>query len=131
MATAQHTMQSYEVMGGQSLKAALAKAERRNKIRAFMLVAPLLLFITFTFLAPIVRMMYFSFDNPVVVETFPKTIEALDSWNPTGAPTPEGHLQTWGVDPDAVRVGLPGIRRGDLPRQQGAHHRQGGYALEL
>ena len=88
MATAQHTMQSYEVMGGQSLKAALAKAERRNKIRAFILVAPLLLFITFTFLAPIVRMMYFSFDNPVIIDTFPKTIDALDSWNPTGAPTP-------------------------------------------
>ena len=88
MATAQQSMQPYEVMGGQSLKAALAKAERRNKIRAFMLVVPLLLFIAFAFLAPIVRMMYFSFDNPTVVEYFPKTVAALESWDPSGAPTP-------------------------------------------
>lgn len=88
MATAQQTMQTYEVMGGQSLKAALARAERRNKIRAFMLVAPLLLFIGFAFLAPIVRMMYYSVDNPTVVEYFPKTVEALQQWDPTGAPTP-------------------------------------------
>ena len=83
MATAQQTMHTYEVMGGQSLKAALAKAERRNKIRAFMLVVPLLVFIAFAFLAPIVRMMYFSFENPVIVETFPKTVAALaDSRGP-------------------------------------------------
>ena len=88
MATAQPTADSFEVMGGQSLKAALAKAERRNKIRAFMLVVPLLVFIAFTFLAPIVRMMYFSFDNPVVVQNFPKTVAALQDWDPTGAPTP-------------------------------------------
>ncbi len=88
MATAQQTMQSYEVVGGQSLKAALAKAERRNKIRAFLLVLPLLLFIAFTFLAPIVRMTYFSFDNPVIVGIFPKTVAALEDWDPTGAPTP-------------------------------------------
>lgn len=88
MATAQHTMQSYEVMGGQSLKAALAKAERKNKIRAFLLVVPLLVYISFTFLAPLVRMMYFSFDNPVIAELFPKTIAALQDWDPAGAPTP-------------------------------------------
>lgn len=81
-------MQSYEVMGGQSLKAALAKAERKNKIRAFLLVVPLLAYISFTFLAPLVRMMYFSFDNPVIAELFPKTIAALQDWDPAGAPTP-------------------------------------------
>jgi putative spermidine/putrescine transport system permease protein len=88
MATAQDTTQSFEVMGGQSLKAALAAAERRNKIRAFLLVVPLLVFITFTFLAPIARMMYFSFDNPVIIKYFPKTIAALQDWDPAGAPTP-------------------------------------------
>jgi putative spermidine/putrescine transport system permease protein len=71
MATAQDTTQSFEVMGGQSL-----------------LVVPLLVFITFTFLAPIARMMYFSFDNPVIIKYFPKTIAALQDWDPAGAPTP-------------------------------------------
>ncbi len=88
MTTTQESTQSLEVMGGQSLKAALAKAERRNKIRAFLLVAPLLLFIIFTFLAPSVRMMYFSFDNPVIINLFPNTIAALQDWDPAGAPTP-------------------------------------------
>ena len=88
MTTAQESTQPLEVLGGQSLKAALAKAERRNKIRALLLVAPLLLFITVTFLAPIVRMMYFSFDNPVVINIFPNTIAALQDWDPNGAPTP-------------------------------------------
>jgi putative spermidine/putrescine transport system permease protein len=88
MTTAQETTQPLEVMGGQGLKAALATAERRNKIRAFLLVAPLLLFIIFTFLAPIVRMMYFSFDNPVIINLFPNTIAALQDWDPAGAPTP-------------------------------------------
>ena len=88
MTTAQESTQPLEVMGGQNLKAALAKAERRNKIRAFLLVAPLLLFIIFTFLAPIVRMMYFSFDNPVIINLFPNTIAALQDWDPAGAPTP-------------------------------------------
>ncbi len=92
MATAEHSLQSGEVMGGQSLKAALAKAERRNKIRAFLLVVPLLLFIAFTFLAPVVQMMYFSFDNPVIIEKLPKTIAALQDWDPSGAPTPPEHV---------------------------------------
>ena len=54
MATAQEALpQQYQVVGGQDLKAALARAERRNKIRAMLLVVPLLLFIGFTFIAPI------------------------------------------------------------------------------
>ena len=88
MTTAQETTQPLEVMGGQSLKAALAKAERKNKIRAFLLVLPLLVFIILTFLAPIARMMFFSFDNPVIINLFPNTIAALQDWDPTGAPTP-------------------------------------------
>jgi putative spermidine/putrescine transport system permease protein len=87
MAMAQASGQ-IEVIGGASLKAALARAERRNKLRAMALVAPLLLFICFTFMAPLVRMMYYSFDNPVVHEYFPKTLAALDEWDPAGAPTP-------------------------------------------
>ncbi|MHC4519332.1 MAG: ABC transporter permease, partial [Planctomycetota bacterium] len=77
-----------EVVGGASLKTALARAERRNKLRAMALVAPLLIFICFAFMAPIVRMMFYSFENPVVHEIFPKTLAALEEWDPSGAPTP-------------------------------------------
>ena len=82
----------YQVAGGMSLKAALAKAERRNKIRAFLLVVPLFVFIAFTFLAPIAQMMFRSIDNPVVAERLPKTLAALDAWDPAGAPTPPEHV---------------------------------------
>ena len=78
----------YQVAGGRSLKAALARAERRNKLKALLLVAPLFVFIAFTFLAPIARMMYFSVDNPVVADNFPGTLAELNEWDPTGAPTP-------------------------------------------
>jgi putative spermidine/putrescine transport system permease protein len=81
-------VQTFQVAEGRSLKAALAKAERRNKIRAFVLVLPLLLFISFTFLAPIAQMMFRSIDNPVVAEVFPQTLKVLEEWNPGGAPTP-------------------------------------------
>jgi len=87
MATA-YAMDQNEVIGGETLKAALARAERRNKLRAMALVAPLFLFICFAFMAPIARMAIYSFDNPIVSETFPKTLAVLDEWDPTGAPTP-------------------------------------------
>ncbi|HSS65393.1 MAG TPA: ABC transporter permease, partial [Gammaproteobacteria bacterium] len=80
--------QTFHVAEGMSLKSALAKAERRNKIRAFLLVVPLLLFVSFTFLAPIAQMMFRSVDNPVVAEVFPETLKALEEWDPGGAPTP-------------------------------------------
>jgi putative spermidine/putrescine transport system permease protein len=80
--------QTFHVAEGMSLKAALAKAERRNKIRAFLLVLPLLVFISFTFLAPIAQMLFRSIDNPVVAEVFPETLKVLDEWDPGGAPTP-------------------------------------------
>ncbi len=51
-------------------------------------MVPLLLFISFTFLAPIAQMMWRSVDNPVVAQVFPETLKVLKDWNPGGAPTP-------------------------------------------
>ena len=42
---------------GKPLKAALRQALRREKIRALVLIAPLLLFVLLTFVAPIVDML--------------------------------------------------------------------------
>ena len=83
-----HAANVYQVAGGMSLKAALAKAERRNKVRAFLLVVPLFVFISFTFLAPIAQMMFRSIDNPVVARIFPEPLKLLEDWDPSGAPTP-------------------------------------------
>jgi putative spermidine/putrescine transport system permease protein len=40
---------------GTSLRVSLRRAERRQRIRAFLLVTPLLVFITFSFILPIGR----------------------------------------------------------------------------
>ncbi|MEM6942896.1 MAG: ABC transporter permease [Pseudomonadota bacterium] len=68
---------------GTPLKASLARALRREKIRAFMLVAPLLFFILLTFVAPIVDMLLRSIDNEIVPNTIPGTVEALADWDPS------------------------------------------------
>jgi putative spermidine/putrescine transport system permease protein len=58
------------------LKAALARASRRAKRRALLLVLPLLLFVLVTFIAPIGQMLYRSVHNPGFSENMP----ALDAW---------------------------------------------------
>lgn len=71
-----------EIFDGLSLKQRLAKAERRNKLRAFLLVLPLLAFIGFSFIAPITFMMVRSFYDPLVSDVYPQTVQALNAWSP-------------------------------------------------
>jgi putative spermidine/putrescine transport system permease protein len=66
---------------GTPLKRSLARALRREKIRALALIAPLLLFILVTFVAPIVDMLFRSVENQIVSETLPRTVEALNDWD--------------------------------------------------
>jgi len=66
---------------GRPLRAALERANRRRKLTAFGLVAPLLAFILIFFAYPIVQMMMRSVDNPAVVNALPQTLEALESWD--------------------------------------------------
>ena len=67
---------------GTPLRVSLARALRRQKLRALMLVAPLLLFILVAFVAPIVDMLIYSVDNRIVPHTLPRTVEALGDWTP-------------------------------------------------
>ncbi len=67
---------------GTPLKASLNRALRREKIRAFLLIAPLLLFILITFIAPIADMLFRSVENNIVQETVPRTVQALRTWDP-------------------------------------------------
>lgn len=54
---------------------------RRRRALALALVAPLLVFIFFSFVAPIASMLYRSVYNPDVVELIPETVHALSSWD--------------------------------------------------
>ena len=67
---------------GTPLKASLNRALRREKLRAFLLIAPLLLFILVTFIAPIADMLFRSVENNIVRDTIPRTVQALRSWDP-------------------------------------------------
>ena len=74
---------------GIPLRISLKKAERRNKIRALLLVSPLLLFILFTFIVPIGDMLSRSVDDSYINTVFPKTFEAYKKWDKQGTPPEE------------------------------------------
>jgi putative spermidine/putrescine transport system permease protein len=72
--------------GGIALVRKLRRAERRKKITALLLVMPLLLFVTITFVLPIFDMALRSIDNPEVREVLPRTVTALEDWDGQGLP---------------------------------------------
>ena len=71
---------------GTPLRRALERANRRRKLTAFALVAPLLAFIVIFFALPIVQMMWRSVDNPQIVNALPRTLEALQDWDGQNVP---------------------------------------------
>ena len=74
---------------GIPLKVSLRKAERKNKIRALLLVAPLLIFILFTFLVPIGDMLARSVDDRYINTVFPNTFEEYKKWDKQDLPPEE------------------------------------------
>ena len=71
---------------GIPLKVSLKKAERKNKIRAFLLVSPLLLFILVTFVVPIADMLLRSVDDSYINNVYTKTFEEYKKWDRKGLP---------------------------------------------
>ena len=74
---------------GQPLGKSLARALRREKLRALALIAPLLLFVLVSFLFPIGDMLFRSVENSIVEETLPGTVRALDGWDPGAGEPPD------------------------------------------
>ncbi|MBN9889559.1 ABC transporter permease [Salipiger abyssi] len=72
---------------GTPLKKSLARALRMQKMRALMLIAPLLLFVLITFIAPIADMLFRSVENQIVSDTLPKTTATLGDWDGEGLPS--------------------------------------------
>ncbi|MEO3414502.1 ABC transporter permease [Roseovarius sp. CAU 1744] len=73
---------------GTPLKRSLARALRVQKMRALLLIAPLLIFVLFTFVVPIVEMLFRSVENEIVENTLPHTTEALSAWDGTSDQVP-------------------------------------------
>ena len=82
------TTEPLVTVDGTPLKTSLARAQRRSKIRALMLVVPLFLFIMVTFFIPIANMLFRSVENNVVTEIMPKTTKAIVAWDEQGSEIP-------------------------------------------
>jgi hypothetical protein len=74
---------------GIPLEASLKKAERKNKIKAFLLVAPLLLFLIITYIFPIGEMFSRSIDDKMITNMLPKTFKAMEKWDGQDLPEEE------------------------------------------
>ena len=66
---------------GIPLEVSLKKAERKNKIKAFLLVAPLLLFLVITYIFPIGEMFTRSIDDKMITNMLPKTFKEMENWD--------------------------------------------------
>ena len=64
---------------GIPLEVSLKKAERKNKIKAFLLVAPLLLFLFITYIFPIGEMFTRSIDDKMITNMLPQTFKAMEN----------------------------------------------------
>ena len=74
---------------GVPLKKALAASQRKQKLTAFFMVAPLLLFILVSFLLPIAEMLFRSVDNSIVPKTLPRTVVEIQRWDPAKDALPD------------------------------------------
>ena len=66
---------------GTPLKQSLARSLRNQKMRALMLIAPLLIFVLVSFIIPIASMLFRSVENDIVKNTLPETVPILAQWD--------------------------------------------------
>ena len=73
---------------GVPLKHSLQRALLRGRIRALMLVAPLLAFLIVAFVLPIFDMLFRSIENQIVSTVLPHTVVAIQDWDSTDGSLP-------------------------------------------
>jgi putative spermidine/putrescine transport system permease protein len=89
-------------IGANTLKAELARTERRHTMRMLALVAPLLLFLIVNFVVPIGLMLFRGIEDPEARRALPRTIEALSAWDGRGIPQ-DGVARLFAAELNAVR----------------------------
>jgi putative spermidine/putrescine transport system permease protein len=80
---------STDMPGGTTLKRQLARALFRQKMRALLLIAPLLVFLVLGFLFPIGSMLMRSVQNDIVADSIPRTLQALEGWDAASGDLPD------------------------------------------
>ena len=73
---------------GVPLKRSLRRATARRRLRAFLLVVPILAFLLITFVFPVIDMLFRSVDNQIVSSVLPRTTLAIQSWDPASEELP-------------------------------------------
>ena len=73
---------------GVPLKRSLRRATSRRRIRAFLLVVPILAFLLITFVFPVIDMLFRSVDNQIVSSVLPRTTLAIQNWDPASEELP-------------------------------------------
>ncbi len=71
------------------IKAQLHRVEKRQRMKALLLVLPLIVFISVTFVLPILEMLYRSVHNDLIASNLPGTVALLQEWD-SAAPPNEG-----------------------------------------
>mgnify|MGYP001309982715 FL=1 len=74
---------------GVPLEESLKKAEKKNKIKAFLLVCPLLLFLIITYIFPIGEMFTRSIDDKMITNMLPNTFKSMENWDGKEMPEEE------------------------------------------
>jgi putative spermidine/putrescine transport system permease protein len=71
---------------GIPLEVSLKRSERRNKIKALLLVGPLFLFVLVIYVIPIGDMLFRSVDDRMITKMLPKTFKAMEKWETKNLP---------------------------------------------
>ena len=74
---------------GTPLKLSLSRSLRQQKLRALLLISPLLIFVMLTFVLPIGNMLFRSVQNDIVSNIMPHTVLALEGWETERSTLPE------------------------------------------
>jgi putative spermidine/putrescine transport system permease protein len=74
---------------GASIKAEIRSIARRQLLRDSFLILPLVAFLLVVFAGPILLFMLRAVENTIVPESLPRTVAALDAWQPAGDLPPE------------------------------------------
>jgi putative spermidine/putrescine transport system permease protein len=83
------TEQKILTSDGVPLEESLKKAEKKNKVKAFLLVAPLLLFLLITYIFPIGEMFTRSIDDKMITNMLPNTFKSMEKWDGKELPPEE------------------------------------------
>lgn len=82
---------TFESGSASALRAALRRSARRGQVKALLLVAPLLVFLSVTFIVPIGFLLVRSVDNQEIASALPRTSSALAAWDGRDLPPPDAY----------------------------------------